>query len=76
MIFDINQTGLPDNPAREGWKERMMEYNQADLLDEEFDNLDDADTLLCMLAEYESYGARRAIAPCIDAAAWCEGEAA
>jgi hypothetical protein len=64
---------LPDHPAGGGSKETIMDDNQADLRDEEFDDLDDADSLFFMLAEYGSYGARQAIAPCIDAVAWSEG---
>ena len=54
-----------------------MEFDQVDLLDEGFDNidLDDGEALSCLLAEYESYGARRPLAPCIDGVAWSDGGA-
>ena len=53
-----------------------MDYDQFDLLDEEFDDIDNADSLTCLLAEYESYSARRTVASCIDGVAWSDGGAA
>ena len=52
-----------------------MDYYQLDLLDEAFDDIDAAEALSCLLAEYESYGARRPVAPCIDGVAWSDGGA-
>ncbi len=54
-----------------------MDFDQIDLLDESFDDikLDDSEALSCQLAEYESYGVRRPLAPCIDGVALSDGGA-
>ena len=50
-----------------------MQYDQFDLLDEGFDDINNADSMTCLLAKYESYGARWAIAPFIDGVVWSNG---
>ncbi len=49
-----------------------MYDDELDLFDEAFDEMEETDTLSCLLAEYDSYGARRPVTACIDGAAWSD----